>query len=170
MTLIVTLALVVPVFVLWTAIHELSHLAAARLTVDAELVWMRLYPHVDTVAGFRWGAVKYRYRERGPTDREQALISFAPRLPDLVAALAFPALGALPLTGTAFAVASLVLGAGLVDLGNGSLGLGEHSDLRRGAAALGRSPWLFRVAGALVLALSAGSWLALSLDQLRGLL
>jgi hypothetical protein len=163
------LLLVVPAFFAWTAIHELAHLAAAKWLVGAELVQMKLYPHVDPKAGFRWGSVQWKWHDRPPTDLEYAAIVFAPRAPDLVAVIAFPLVGLLPITGAVFLIVSVLLGAGLVDLGNGSMGINEHSDLRRGAVYLKKPPWLFRVTGFAVLLASAAAWLVLSVDQLRTL-
>ena len=166
MSIIVGALLVIPAFFLWTSIHELSHLAAAKLLVGADLEEMKLYPHVDPVAGFRWGSVQWRWKGRPPTDKAWAGIMFAPRLPNLAAALGFPFVGLLPVTGTLFVALCVFVGAGLVDLGNGSMGMGKYSDLRRGAGYLKKSPWLFRIAGFSAIAVSVLAWLATSVDNL----
>lgn len=143
-------------FFLWTTIHELAHLLVAKALVNAELLSMKVWPHVDEKAGFRWGAVRWQWTDRQPTDNEHALILFAPRLPGLLAAVGFP-LTALA-QGHAAMVLAILVGAGLVDLANGSLGISEHSDLKRGAAKLQQSPWLFRSLGFLVVLSSVAAW------------
>lgn len=71
----------------WSYFHEKAHLIGVDKTVGLVKYEMKLYPHKGEY-GFRWASVRY-WTKREPTDKEQAIISLAPRIPDLVAVGAF---------------------------------------------------------------------------------
>jgi len=145
-------------YFVWTTIHECSHYLAARYLFRAKLVRMRLYPHVDPQAGFRFGAVEYAYSEDPLIPSYHAIVSFAPRIPNLLAAVALPAANLAEPLSPAFMLITIFVGAGIVDLCYGSIGYSTYSDLRKGASSLNRSPWLFRITGFLVAVLSVTAW------------
>lgn len=148
---VVLLILAVPVLLfVWTCIHELAHLVAAKLIVGADLIEFRPWPHTGD-KGFRWGSVSwFWYRE--PTAKESAFVSLAPRIPNLVAALLLPVSLLLPYPWSW--IVGGFLGAGLVDFLNGSVGKSEHSDLRKASVRLQVSPWLLRVIGLVAILVS----------------
>ena len=130
-------------FFLWAAIHELSHLFAAKKLADALLIRMRLYPHMykDTL---RFASVSWRPRKEY-SDKAAAMISLAPRIPDLIAALVFP-VGAF-FSGYVAVAWFILFGAGLVDLMRGSIGSSVYSDLMKASIKLHINPWTLRYAG-----------------------
>ena len=132
-------------FFAWATIHEVSHLWAAKKLVGVSKYKIKPYPHIHPTAGFRWAGVEY-WPERKIEPTESALISLAPRLPDMLAAAMCPlALLVGSLLGLFPAVAwFLFWGSGVVDLLQGSMGYSEYSDLRKAAAALNISPWILR--------------------------
>ena len=122
-------------FLLWGLIHELSHFVGARLTVGASEPRLWLWPHFHE-GKFYWTRIQYRV-PRIPTPPETRIVLMAPRLPDLLAAGALPLM---PLVGAPLWAWALLAG-GVVDLAVGSMGIGEHTDLRR-AARYGMLPLL----------------------------
>lgn len=157
-------ALALPAFFAWSALHEVSHYLAARLFRRVVSVRFRIYPHVDPVAGFRWAAVEWEYEGEPYAPAQDAFISAAPRIPDLVAVLLTPLAAAMPEPWLAAAWAVLV-GAGLVDLAVGSIGWSEHSDLQRFARLGGHDLWTLRVAGWAAALGSAGTTVGLLLAR-----
>lgn len=152
--------LAVPAFFAWAALHEVSHYLVARALRRVLSVDFKLWPHVVPEAGFRWAAVSWDYEGPDLTPREDALISAAPRLPDLLAVLLTPVAAAMPEPWLASSWAVLV-GAGLVDLAVGSVGAGELSDLRRVARGAGIPAWALRLAGWAAVLVSAGTTIGL---------
>jgi hypothetical protein len=143
-------------FFLWVTIHELAHIAAAKFTCGVSK-W-RIYPYPHTHAdGFYWGRATW-WPLRQANDEEQIWISLAPRIPDITAALVFPLFLAFH-----WWIPAIIAGAGLVDFFTGSLGIREHSDLRRAATAWKLSPWVLRIAGMAVITASVIVGLSLAL-------
>ena len=143
---VIAIVLVVPAFFLWSAIHELSHYLMARAFRRVTWVSFKIYPHTHQITGFRWASVVWNYEGPDITSREQAAISSAPRIPDLLASIALP-IGAWFIEGTWLGVWLVLLGGGLVDLAVGSIGANKYTDLQRCAVGIGVSPWLLRVIG-----------------------
>jgi len=135
--------LAVPVYFLWVAIHEFSHLLVIHRTAGV-LEWKaKLYPHVGK-SGFRFGAVTHTTKRDIKPD-DQVWISFAPRIPNYIAGtflVLYVGCFENPYVNTAWLV---VWGAGLVDLAVGLIGYSSLSDLRREASASDISPWLLRI-------------------------
>lgn len=138
---IILSVLMVPVaFLLWAYIHERAHLFAAQ-----QLVGVRDY-NISILPGFLndawyWAYISYTL-ERHPTDEEEFVISMAPRAPAMVACILLPFvawLGWWPLI--------ILVGGGLVDQINGSLGIRETSDLRKAAVYMKQNPWRLRAVG-----------------------
>ena len=74
----------------WTAIHELSHLLMAQLLVGVEkILSFKIWPHKDSVHGWRWGGVSFTHSEE-ITDSQQVAIKMAPRIPELVSIMLIP--------------------------------------------------------------------------------
>lgn len=143
-------------FFLWTTIHELSHIAAVKMTCGASIWRIWPYPHVNK-GSFYWARAMW-WPLRQVNSEEQIWISLAPRIPDVIAALLFPLFLALH-----WWIPAIIAGAGLVDLFTGSLGIRDHSDLRRAARAWKLSPWVLRVAGMAVIIASVITGLNLAL-------
>ena len=130
----------------WTAVHELSHAFAVSRFRQVVEYRFRLYPHRTDGGRFVFASVQYPYVGVALDGGEQAAVSLAPRLPNLVALVLAP-LGAClpwPTVGCAW---SVLLGAALIDLVVGSVGWSVESDLRRAADALEIPGWPLRVTG-----------------------
>jgi hypothetical protein len=76
------------------------------------------------------------------TDGARAAISLAPRIPDMVAVIAFPFFGLFIVWVAAFWF--LLMGGGCVDFIVGSIGKSAKSDLQKAALYLNVSVWPFR--------------------------
>jgi hypothetical protein len=125
--------------------------------VGAHWVVVRPYPHMMEGTApwwqrIRFGGVRYLPKRR-PTPREDAAISLAPRIPNLIAVVLTPLSALLP--GNWAILWLLVWGSGLIDLAYGSIGFSPFSDLRKAAENLEISPWLLRGLGFLFVSLSA---------------
>jgi len=142
--IIVGILLAIASYFAWSYIHEMSHILAAKKTVGITKYELKIFPHVDPVAGWRWAACRY-WMKRQPTDKEEAQISLAPRIPDSLAVIMFIFTGFM--TGWPALLWGVFWGAGLVDLIVGSLGISQHSDLQRGANKLKWNPWALRISG-----------------------
>ena len=150
------LPLVVPLFFLWVVVHEVSHWALAKLLIGIESVRFKFYPNRGSSGKLRAASVRFKL-SRPARPWERAVYSLAPRGPDLIACVALPFGWIL---GSPWAVIwSLAWGAGLVDLWTGSVGIGERSDLRHAADAVGWNYWSLRVPGFLCIAVSFGLWI-----------
>ena len=80
--------LFVPVYFVWTAVHELSHFFMAKWLVNASLVKIRLWPHFrDDSEGdglwrrLRWGSIRWETK-LAISHEAFAIISFAPPRPE----------------------------------------------------------------------------------------
>jgi len=156
--IIVGILLAIASYFAWAYIHEMAHIIAAKKTIGLEKYELKIFPHTDPVAGFRWAACKYWYKEE-PTDKQRAIISLAPRIPDYVAFVAFAFAGLM--SGWLALVWAIFWGAGLVDLINGSIGYSPYSDLRKAADSLKCSPWYLRIVGFASVLISVGTTVAL---------
>lgn len=146
----------VPAFFLWAAIHEFSHLLMVQ-RLEGLVDWeVHLLPGM-TEKGWRWSYIRW-VSTRTATDKQQGWISLAPRIPDLIAAVAFPFAALIP-NDWLMAFASVLVGGGLVDLANGSVGWSPHSDLQKASRAWGISPWLLRVLGFTAVVASSAAYL-----------
>lgn len=143
-------------YLLWSAVHEYSHLFAARAIVGVRRYAFKLYPHIYNGRWY-WSRVSYLY-ERNPDDREQAWISIAPRYADLVAAIALPFAALMPDVWL-FHAWTILFGAGVVDLWTGSTGISKTHDLRKASVGFEISPWLLRAGGLIAIASSIAVWL-----------
>jgi len=138
----------------WNYIHEMSHVLMAKLRVGVAKYELKLLPYKDPVYGWRFGSCKYWLLEE-PTEKDQAFISLAPRIPDALAVIMFALTGLF--SGWLAVVWAAFWGAGLIDLGVGSMGISEHSDLRKAAKSAGYTPWLYRIFGWSAIATSVGA-------------
>jgi len=160
---IVMVLLSAAAFFLWTLIHELSHYIMAKMLVDANLIEIKPYPHVHPKYGFYFGAIWFDFKTK-PTNNQYAAIMFAPRLLNLLAVVALP----FAFTFTNywyFTIWTILWGAGVIDLINGSIGRLETSDLKRGAEYLKESPWIFRVMGFVIAITTIMMWGILSVSN-----
>jgi len=102
----------------------------AKKRVGLEWFKLKLYPHMNE-GSLRWAACEYLPKKQ-PTPEDVALISLAPRIPDLLACWLFILT---PLFSGWFAVAWFIFfGAGIIDLINGSIGFSPNSDLQKAVA------------------------------------
>lgn len=138
-------SMVIATFFAWAYIHEKAHIVAANETVGVVSSQMKLYPHFYK-GDFRWASVMY-YMKRMPTDKEQAIISLAPRIPDLVALFLLPFGFLLSGLDVLQVMWFIFFGGGAVDLLWGSIGYSKYSDLMKAADALKISPWRLRIPG-----------------------
>lgn len=139
------LAELVLVWSLWVIIHETSHALAAKLLMKAQDFHFKLYPHITEEKKFLFASVSYMVSTTVRTDTKEAIVLLAPRLMNLVAAIAFPFLLLFPMP---FAMAWAILwGAGLVDLFVGSLGISSESDIRRAGKLLNFNSNVIRILG-----------------------
>ncbi|MHA1665942.1 MAG: hypothetical protein ACTSW7_01040 [Candidatus Thorarchaeota archaeon] len=89
-----------------------------------------------------------------PTKKQQAAISIAPRIPDILGAIALPFTC---YTSEPFSYFLMIFfGSALIDLFVGSLGMSKKSDLRKASNKLGLSPWWLRIFGFLTILCSIG--------------
>ncbi len=131
-------------FFVWIVIHELSHLLMAKWLLNVKLVKFSVIPSKD-LGHWTFGYVKYDHPEDvTPTDWQDFCISWAPRIPGLIACLLFPL--TLYFTGIPGMILFLLLGAGIIDYASAMESTGKgHSDIERGAKSLGWSIWKLRL-------------------------
>jgi len=139
------------VWFIWTALHELSHVAVAKMFLNIVKVNYWLYPHYDN-NNFYFARVQYFHDIAEISRTKEALIYLAPRFMNLIAAISFVFFSYFPVPWNF--VWLIFWGAGLVDFIVGSLGISPYSDLRKASEALQISPDVLRVCGFLVIALS----------------
>lgn len=149
---LVSILLVPIVFFLWSAIHEVSHWIAVKVTVPIKDTKFYLYPHKSSSGLFYWARVSWTYTGRRLTKKERAWVSFAPRWFDLLALVLFPLAYLFSSWGALFWVA--VWGGGIIDLINGSIDRSLGHDMRKYSKAWNINPWIFRIVG-VVLALTS---------------
>lgn len=145
MIIIATTFAVPVIFLIWAAIHELSHYIVAKKYLNITNVSFFLYPHNDEKLGFVWAKVKWK-ADRAPTEYEMAHICFAPRIPDFIAVFMFLLWPLMP-TNTLMLIWAAFWIGGLIDLFVGSLGIGQYTDLRRVSNGWDIEPWIFRALG-----------------------
>jgi hypothetical protein len=137
-------------YVLWTAIHELSHVLMARLLVGISYWEINLIPKIKEAKLLRiqFASCFYIPLKRS-TKQQQAAISLAPRIPDVLGAIALPFVSLMPAPISYFMM--VFFGSALVDLFVGSIGMSEESDLRKAAENIDLSPWTLRLMGACII-------------------
>jgi len=140
-------------FILWALLHEVAHLTAVRMFRNVS--WYRIVPapHWNDAGAFQWASVEWTHTGEPLTPGEAAVVKLAPRAPDLLAALLTPVVAAYVETWVG-AIPLVLIGAGLVDLLIGSLGISPASDLRVASEALQWPPMKLRVLGAMILLFS----------------
>lgn len=151
MILAILVTLIISYF-FWAFVHEGSHVVAASLTSGIQWFKIMLFPH-KYKGTFRFAGCEY-LPKREMTKEEYGFVSFAPRIPDLIAAIALPMAGFFDF-GVYYAMWITFWTCGLVDFFIGSLGISKYSDLRRASACFNISPWILRVFGFSVIAISA---------------
>jgi hypothetical protein len=158
---LLALLLVVPCFLIWSAVHEYSHWVAAKLLLGARNPKFKLYPHKykDT---FRWASVRYTVTTDRFLPAGRALISLAPRLPGLIACTLMPV--GLLLSGYLQIVWFMLFGSGVVDYMMGLIGKSPHSDLQKASAFLGMNPWRLRIYSSWPLLIPAAVFVTLILS------
>jgi hypothetical protein len=134
----VALVLVYPI---WVLIHEGTH-ALVAIRFGCTIEKFRPWPHRLESGRFVWGSIR-RHTPLGVTYRQRGWISFAPRVPAL---LACGALVTLSWLGEPVWVQVLFAG-GAIDQVVNSIGLREGTDLRRWCSAWEHLPWTWRIAG-----------------------
>lgn len=150
----VLLVLELPVvWFIWTALHELSHIAMAKMFLNITKVDYWLYPHFDRANNFYFARVEYHHDlTKEITNIKDALISLAPRIMNLIAVISFVFFSLFPIPWNYIWL--IFWGAGLIDLFVGSFGISPYSDLRRAAESLNINPYILRVIGFALIALS----------------
>lgn len=149
-SIIITILCTLPVgYFLWTLIHEFSHLLMARSFAEFQEWSIKPYPHFVEINGkkvFRFASF-HCILKLGEyfTKNEKSTISLAPRIMDIIAAIALPF--ATFFSGIVLGAWLVLWGCGLLDLFVGSLGISEESDLKKAAKNLDISPWWFRIVG-----------------------
>jgi tetrahydromethanopterin S-methyltransferase subunit E len=143
--LLIAVLLALPAFFMWSALHELSHYLMARRYRTITEASFRLYPHVEG-SNFVFASVLWEHDGAPFTPAEDAAISFAPRILDLLAVILTPLATLMPEPWLATSWCVLI-GAGLVDLSYGSIGYTAASDLQRFAMGGGHSVWVVRIIG-----------------------
>jgi hypothetical protein len=134
----------IPIILFWNLLHEFSHLGMARIFTKFKSWSIIPYPHYSN-NNFYFARSTYSYEEElNPI--KKALISLAPRIPNIIAVL-FILLSffIIPINYLML----LYLG-GAVDLIVGSLGINEKSDLKKVANNLNINPWILRIPGLIV--------------------
>ena len=128
----------------WNVIHEMSHILAAMAFGDIVDWKIKPYPHMKD-GKFRFAGAEWTWVGEVPGKEKKAWISFAPRIPNILAAfllfVGFYLTGVIQITWLIFCF------AGIIDLAVGSLGISETSDLRKASVGLEINPWVFRVFG-----------------------
>ena len=141
-------------FLVWTILHEFSHAYFAKRYAPIEKFVFYLYPHKHD-GKFYWARVQWFYKKDvkiNITPNQMALIYFAPRWADLLACGMFCLTGLL--TGPFQWLWAVIWFGGILDLANGSLGLRKHSDLKGYSYHWNINPWVFRIGGFVLCAIS----------------
>lgn len=141
------------VYLLWTIIHEASHVLAANEISPVKDVRFWFYPHKDENGKFYFARVKWSW-EPWPIASDLVLgtVYLAPRIPDFFATLLFPH-GYLFPSPWCY-VWYIFWGGGLIDLFVGSLGIRKYSDLQISSTLLKLNPWTLRLCGFFMIAMS----------------
>lgn len=147
-------------------LHEMSHVAVAKIFFGARSFKMWLYPHRDEENNFYFARVMWVWSEdpkhfAAMSSVWLSSIWLAPGFMQTVAAIMLPFACLLP---PLIAIAwTLFWGAGLVDMGVSAIGIREHSDLRRSAKILEWNPWVIRSAYIATITLSLLTYIVLIL-------
>lgn len=146
-------------FFTWSYIHEMSHVIAARYTVGIEWYRLKLYPH-KSEHGWYWASVSYMPLEM-PTSKDKAIISLAPWVAGIIAAIAFPFCLLMPFW---ISVGWMIFwGGGVVDLINGSASDSAGADIIKASQHLDIPRWKLSLLGLLATpsVVAGGVWLGL---------
>lgn len=143
---------IVAAWFLWTVLHELSHVAMARIFRKLVSVKFILFPHKDEEGNFYFARVQFWYEGEPLKPVEEAMVNLAPRIMNIAAAIALPFISCFGLAG--MLVWGVIWGAGLVDFFVGSLGMSPVSDLQVAAAKLGVNHNVIRVIGFFIILVS----------------
>lgn len=140
------------VWFLWTAAHEFSHYLVAKIFVNLYDVKWWLYPHKDEAGNFYFAKVQWNWDTEPDSPVKNAAIFLAPRIMNIISAVALPFASLLPLS---WMIAWIIFwGAGIVDFIIGSLGMSELSDLRKASVYLNLDPNILRVFGFVTIGIS----------------
>lgn len=107
----------------WTYIHEGAHLLALKRFKEVTSWTIKPYPHKHPELGFVYGSVNYEYKGI-LTLKQDALVSIAPRVPNLIGCVLF-------CVNTGSMYWDIFFAGAVVDLIRGSLPLRETSDICR---------------------------------------
>jgi hypothetical protein len=144
--LVYVLAAIV-IWPLWLVIHEMSHIAAARMVGPLKSWAIKPYPNKADDGHWRFASAKWTWEEE-PTPTQRGLVSLAPRVPNLAAIMLI--LATFFLTGIAKVLLLIFCAAGVIGLVVGSIGSTKNSDLQKGAEKLEINPWAIRVVGLVI--------------------
>lgn len=140
------------VWFLWTLAHEASHVIAAGLVGKTSDVKWWLYPHKDEDGKFYFAKVQWTWETESLSPQKIAITYLAPRLMNIIAAIALPFAVLFPLS---WMIGWIIFwGAGIVDFFVGSMGMNIHSDLRVASTSLNIDPNILRIAGFSIIATS----------------
>lgn len=151
LTILLAIILVVGSFFLWCAIHEYSHLIAYKVLGKVKSYKIRLWPRKieDRLV---WAHINVELEKPLPME-QQWKVNLAPRVPNIVAAVALP-LGMLFLSGLGLMTWVIIWASGLVDFFVGSIGKHPSSDLMRASKSLDLEPVNLRLPGFMIIAIS----------------
>ena len=137
---------------LWTALHETSHVIAAHSFAKLTDIKWWLYPHRDEAGNFYFAKVQWNWNAEPASPIHNAIIYLAPRVMDIVAAIALPFA---VIFSVPWMIAWIIFwGSGIVDFIVGSLGISEYSDLKRAATHLTIDPNIIRIIGFAIISIS----------------
>jgi len=142
-TLLLLALYTITLFFVWSYVHEMSHIIAAKKIVGLEWYKIKLWPHKYN-GSIRWASVTYAFKRKA-TEYERAVISIAPRIPGAVALIGMYC--GFFMTGWVQIAWMMFWGAGVIDFIYGSIGYSEYSDLRKAARGFGENPWKLRLYG-----------------------
>jgi hypothetical protein len=146
--ILIFILLMLPQFLTWAVIHEMSHVLMAKALLKVTEWTIRPYPHFHEYDGnryFVWALSLWRY-DGETTPSKNAAIHLAPRIMDMVAAVGIHAYWFMPDSLWTLPLVAFCIG-GLIDLAVGSSGATDVSDLKRASDALEISPWWLRITG-----------------------
>lgn len=139
----ISIIILIILFPFWALLHEVSHLLASHWLVGLKEWDLTIVPRYKDG---RWLFARYEWIPvKEPTKGQYFIINLAPRIPNLIAAIAF--------VFTPWPLALFWVG-GLIDLGVGSWGKSVKSDLRRASVNANINPWYLRIGGFTVIGLS----------------
>lgn len=142
-------------YILWVGIHEISHMVMAKILLQGSNFELHLLPSYHLDRGWVFGYCRCRYSIDASTWK-QGVFFLAPRIPNILAAIALQFV--YPTTMASLALV-IIIGAGLIDLIVGSLGISPISDLQRASTLFNISPWYLRIGGSLVFVASVAGLL-----------